>query len=340
MKKLFNNLWETWNRSSGIEGNPPAKFSLDKTIEQVITAVDPKMRVIPRYDKKLKKPVQTALNYLNELVSFIPGEEDLLDKNEMLFSLLFKDKQELDKVLSASEDLAEFLLQEKNRKLPYVYFLLCMETSERAFLGVEQHGEILKREVQQISVDFSGHQLLAPAVSAKLAREGFKQCAFNGLVGKIIANITQLNFEYKKLIEAKSQLMNKQAGSAKAKKPVNGILQPFESLTDTALHNSDQSLNDINNQIDKIKSDLASPEVHLQQCIDVLSRPQDFISVASTPINLNKFGIKQTQDSDKKSYCINAAQVVIDNAYERIAVVAAYPVAKLAGLHNYDFVSA
>ena len=45
-----------------------------EVVELVVDAVDPKIRVVSRYNKQLRGPVETTWHYLDGLIGLIPGD--------------------------------------------------------------------------------------------------------------------------------------------------------------------------------------------------------------------------------------------------------------------------
>ena len=57
-----------------------------------------------------------------------------------------------------------------------------MNETEKTILGMELHNDIIRRDVMQTALSFSGHKIMSPASRETGVRTGIKQCIFDGLV--------------------------------------------------------------------------------------------------------------------------------------------------------------
>jgi hypothetical protein len=293
-------------------------------IERAVDTIDPKMRAIARYDKKLKDPIKFALQFLRERVHEIPDGPEISKQSlvtDPRVRLFFKNADELQTSFSALEALGEHPSNVGQPGNMYTYVLLCMEKKEQSVFGTEMHGEIVKRDVQQTMVSFANPQLIAPSHTADGAREGFLRCAFDALLRKVTENIVSDNMEYKRLVEQRTgvlnSLKNSPMGSANT-----GSKNTFSGSLGAAAH---PELQAINQQIARIKQEIDSPESHLDKAREVLNHPQEFISVTSSSVILNKNGVKMDHHSDEPGYKIEFAEIQIDKMYQRAAMVVRYP---------------
>jgi hypothetical protein len=140
-----------------------AEEGLLAAVETAAGLVDPKVRWVSGYRRKLKPAVARTLEYADELIAKIPGpiiaDPDRWDHDPLLRAI-FSTPEEI---------LSTFHANPQDRKLleasagPRLCALLTMTREERSAFGVQVEGDIVKRDVPRTAVNFVDLRLLAPA---------------------------------------------------------------------------------------------------------------------------------------------------------------------------------
>ena len=312
----------------GAQQPPPRKgkklsgTELAKITEQVVDSVDPKIRIIPRYEKKLRAPLSTALAYLDELVEQIPAPLIIAAPNPAIdprLHLFFPNAQDMHMLFRSTPELMDLQYDLRRQGKTHSYVLLCMEKTEQTVFGMELHGSILKRDVRQSLVKFNNHLLLSPGATAAQAREGFRQCAFDGLLRKALEKIVMLNYKHKQLIKQRGELYKEHHLHKHSYVNENFFL---------ANHETDYlppDIKEVEQQLSDIKSQIASPQKHLDITTDILSRPEDFLTAVTSSFTLNRLGIKLSAGSEEPGYRIDGAELSIEDNIKRFAVILRLP---------------
>lgn len=314
-------------RAAQVSGLLPSG-DLNALVEQVVETVDPRIRVITHYHKKLVKPTLIAWQYLTNLVQQIPDSLDVSHQtlvHDPRVKLIFSNTEVMAKIFGESAELINFLSVDNNQSLKYVYMLLCMKKGEHSILGTELHGEILEREVIKTVVSFSNHQLLSPSATKVQALDGFKHCAFESFLHIAVANTLELNYEYRQLIERKSVLQKKYGTSMTDAGAINSGIAFFANSPIV----KNQEIIDIERQITQIKYDIASPEQHLEQVCDVLSHPEKNIKLRRCSLLLDKVGEKISDATSTQGIAINFAEVEVERMLNRMALMIRSPTKEL-----------
>lgn len=297
------------------------RSELADAVEVLVDLVNPKIRVVGRYNKMLRTPLDNTWQYLDTIVEHIPGG---LTVSRQAFAIdprvrvLFEDANAMNDIFSTSPVISKYLAA--NTGVENLYVMLCMEKQERAFLGTQLEGDMIKREVMQTAVTFSSHQLLSPAENEALAKEGIKCCAFEGLLKKVQEEIMYSHFEIKKLEERKHDLMRE----LRARKTELGSAAVDNTVTTPSMEKIKQELTTTENNLINAKTQSESPQQHLQYIVETLNEPELYLSVKPMSITVNNLGIKVTGQDKTQGHVIDVAELNIDESFKRTAMVVNY----------------
>ena len=70
---------------------------------------------------------------------------------------------------------------------------------------------------------------------------------------------------------------------------------------------------------------LLTPQVVLEEVMDVFSKPAEFVRIRKFPLRLNKMGIKISEDSQQPDNMLNLTEVTIGNELPRTITLATFP---------------
>jgi len=306
-----------------INKNKPPNKNIDMTplIEHVVDMVDPRIRVIGRYAKKLTPPLAHTWNYLENVADTIPQGITLNrttgSSTDPRIKLIIDSHKQIRQLLDTAKPLIQNPLHNKSNRPDPVYLLLCMEKKEHNFLGTELAGEIIKRDVMKTRVTFINHRFLSAGYTTETAKLGFIKCALDGLLHKTHELIITSRGEHQQLIERKNQLRQQLHSKHTPSLP------PVVNLFST--HNTPDAtspeLRDIEQQLTKIRHQSESPEHHLLKIIETLHHPEHYLTVRKQSILMNNLGIKLYDEAIDNSVRIEYAEVGIEQALKHITLI-------------------
>lgn len=132
---------------------------VDEAVERLL-ALHPQLKLVRRCKTRLASAVETSQAYIEGLLAHMPTPHEA---NEAAWSTdpwihaFFGSPDDVTRVISASPDLRQWF--ERNPDEQEVHAVLGMEMTERRVLGVEQHGDAVRRDVSQTALSFTDHQL-------------------------------------------------------------------------------------------------------------------------------------------------------------------------------------
>ncbi|MEZ5584989.1 MAG: hypothetical protein R3F37_21470 [Candidatus Competibacteraceae bacterium] len=168
---------------------------IQAAIERVVDGTDPRLRAVSNYQKKLRNAVEYAVDYVSSLVDSLPPAMEA-DKRcfttDPRMRAFFVSPDHFLETLSYSRSIRNHLLQHSSSSPAFVYATLGMERIERTVLGMELQGEVIKRDVPRVAVNFSGHRIVFPAPSERAARWELKKRAFDHLIENVLQRLVAI----------------------------------------------------------------------------------------------------------------------------------------------------
>lgn len=300
---------------------------INAAIDHLIDGIDPNIRLVPGHKKKLAEAVGTALGYIDRLVDRIPGPIEFNKRafgTEPLVNALFASASDLQKTFSQSEMLRAFFDDAMNVNVDQGYALMCMEKEEHAGFGMGLEGDIIKRDVPRITVNFFGHNLLAAATTEKEVRASLKNCMFDALISNAFVQVMSNH-----LREAGSDEYRKVFDRGYKKNQAWG-----QELTDLLLSiransrsniKSTEKISGGNQNINNSASYIPTPTDRLEQVKNILSYPESIIWLNHISMNLTRLGLKVDDTSTEAASRIELAELEIANVWRRIVLIVKYP---------------
>ncbi|NJN47247.1 MAG: hypothetical protein HC808_13065 [Candidatus Competibacteraceae bacterium] len=104
----------------------------------------------------------------------------------------FVSADHLQETLGSSRTIRKHILKHPQPPPALVYATLGMERIEKTVLGMELQGEVIKRDVPKVAVNFSSHRIVFPAQSEKAARWELKKRAFDHLIETVLQRLVSI----------------------------------------------------------------------------------------------------------------------------------------------------
>jgi len=287
------------------------------TVESVVNGTDSKIRLVTGYKKKLQGTIQDSLEFADDLVNQIPQAIEVSSStftSDPYVNAFFTNVTDLQSVFSHSSEVQDYMADchDKNARC---CALLCMHREEKTVMGMELSGNVLKKDIMQTAVSFSDHRVYSPAANETETREGLKNCLFHGLVTNALERIVQLRLASHQL-QNRHQMLH--ARLRRHKQQTGKVSQGTRTNEETSLE-----LKKIEEEM--LHAPLLTPQILLQQVLEVFSKPDDFVQVRKLQLRLNKMGIKISGESNQADNKLNLTEVIMGNNPPRVVTLAMFP---------------
>jgi hypothetical protein len=206
MLKLFQSIFGGGEQ----QGHYPESL-IQAAIERTVDGTDPRLRALYGYKKSLRPAVIHAIDQVVALVDGIPaplpaGRGDY--SADLRLKALFATADRMQEVFGNDFALNEFRSGPGNAA-ERVIALLLAERVEKNVLGIELAGDMLRRDVAQVSVSFRRHRLIEVANNEADTRRQLKRRAFDHLLTLVLARIAEVHGEHADLVRQRDLLRRK-----------------------------------------------------------------------------------------------------------------------------------
>ncbi|MEN8179884.1 MAG: hypothetical protein ABFS39_14880 [Pseudomonadota bacterium] len=155
---------------------------INLAIDQVVDGTDPRLRAVSGYRKRLRPAVIKAVNNTLKLVDGLAPPIELSRKSfsrEDCIRAVFSSPDHISDFLSRCQVLHNHLKKQTGVALDNIHALLLVLRNERNVLGLELDKDIIRRDVPQVSINFSNPRLISPMNSESASRRETNKQVFD-----------------------------------------------------------------------------------------------------------------------------------------------------------------
>jgi hypothetical protein len=296
-------------------------------IEHVVDTINPKLRAISSYRKKLRQAVERALAYNAELVAGVPGPVEVNRKtwgSDPLVRTFFTGLEDMRQVLSSNREVHEYFDSHPAPGQQYCHALLSMQRSERTVTGVENSGDVIRRDVLQTSVSFKDRKVVKPGASESQLREELEKRAFEVLVAYVLERVTGLLADRRSINEQRL-LADMQLRLAKTRQAsLSPLLEDRENGAGKveALQQGQQH---VTQALEQPEAQLTTLADYIDRITEVLGNPERYFRVDRIHMRLNQMNIKLDEKSAKPGYNLELAEAQLGEQLRRILLIIKFP---------------
>lgn len=177
---------------------PPLDPGVEQALSRITDLVDPLLRHTPGFEKHLGGPVRHALDYCDGLVAALPGPLDINRHafgSDPLIHSLFATADDIDQMLGRSQAVRDFLAEPCSWESDHFYAMFAARRQQKKQLGMEQQGDVIRNDVPQVVLYFSGQTLIEPSCQLEATRHGLRCKAFESLLHTFHSHLEALRHE-------------------------------------------------------------------------------------------------------------------------------------------------
>ena len=312
-----------------------SEADIDKAIEMAITGTDPRLRLVGGYKKKLRRPVVQSLLYIQRLSNRIPGPFDANRRSygaDPQVNALFGSVEQLQELFSLNEKVRHYF--QTNPAEDTAYASLGMVKREKNTFGAALFGNIVRKDIAQVSVSFSGHWIGVCAPSPDQARAQMRWRAFNSLVDSALERITDIKSTTKNL-EMERTMLRIKLKETRAQNIGLESLVDDRWLGGAAWEETRKRLEETEEKLKESRVSLATLDDYLIQISQVLAHPSRYLKMRGQSIRLNRMGIKMAEGGDEGNTIVTA-QITVGRKAPFNVVLVTYPRAEMLDPGHYQ----
>lgn len=177
---------------------PPLDKSVEQALARITDIVDPLLCHAPGFERRLSGPVGHALGYCDGLVAALPGPLDInrhAFANDPLVHSLFATADDIDQMLGRSQAIRDFLSEPCSWESDHFYAMFAARRQQKKQLGMEQQGDVIRNDVPQLVLYFSGQTLIEPSCQLENTLHGLRCKALESLLHTFHSHVELLRHE-------------------------------------------------------------------------------------------------------------------------------------------------
>jgi hypothetical protein len=181
-----------------LKPSPTLDAATQVRIERAVTTVDPLIKQVGGYERKLAPAVKSALDYCEDIARRIPGPFEISRAAfaaDPMVHALFASADDIESMLAGSKCVREKLF-ELTLATGNCCALLGMRHREKSGYGVELSGDVVRLDVPQKTLYFSDHTLAEPSPDLDAARLRLGEVLFDGLLKGFAAHVADVRAEH------------------------------------------------------------------------------------------------------------------------------------------------
>lgn len=282
--------------------------TMKETIETIVSASEPRIRLVSDYAEKLLDVAEAASRYCRSALSQIPPAL-VLDSHawakDPRVNAFFATADDLRAMLDSASAVQTFF-RETGRSECFAW--MEMVKRETVTFGAMLDGKMLVREAQQIEVNFSDHRLYFPATSEAELRLDLKQQMLKFLATQAGKHLAELQTRRDLLEEQRRQLrvqLEALRGNMSSLQPLPSSADPDERHL-AALA---QRLAHTEQDLEEARKPLNTLDDYLEQVRLVLSAPEHVLQFHPLTMRLSRLGIKLDEDSPEPGATISLLEL-------------------------------
>lgn len=261
---------------------PTLDAALRERIDEAAAAIDPLIRQVHGYEKKLAPALQHALDYCEDIAVRIPGPIAVnrgAFVSDPLVHALFGSADGIDQMLATSQCVRDHLSQ-MTLESGQCCALLGMRIHEKKGFGAALSGEIVRADVAQTTLYFSDHTLAEPTRDEASARQRLRDVLFDGIVKGIAAHVGDVRTEHASLAREKAMTQAQVRARLEPETHTRRLASLHEQLTATA--------------------DALQPGALLDTLATALTAPEPFLHLDPVDLSVDRAGVisKDAKDAD------------------------------------------
>jgi hypothetical protein len=292
---------------------------IERATEHAVDGTDSRLRLLSGYKRHLREPVIHAIDHVMKLVDAIPapiaaGRSEFTVAPAL--AAFYASAADMLDHFGRDRSLANFLESADGRWAERVTALLLAERSERTVYGIELKGELLRREVLQIAISFSQHNVVEPAASEEAARHQLKRRAFEHLLYLALTRIGEVSLERTDLTRQRDLLRGKLA----ALKRGGWCFNPADSdhPDPTALQTE---LDGISEQLAALGRDDTVLQSHLEIVAQLLGEAEQHLWAENVTLYIDRMNIqREPQDPAARQVALQELHNVRDHPLAMLLV--------------------
>lgn len=300
-------------------------------VEAVVDAVDPRLRTMSGYSKKMAPAIARTIAHLIELGRLLPQPIALSRSawaQEGLLNVVFATADDVPALLGGSQELRAFFADPQNAGATEAHALLGMLKTEREVFGPAIVEGSLRQDVAQTTVSFSHHRLLCAAADAALCRRETGVRLLRRLAELALKRITALEELATELEQRKAVLGAKLRMLHLRRNGLEQIARDPGDLT-SQIASMEHELKTTVDDYVETRTSLHTLQTRLYHIEAVFGAPAEHLKLERVPLRVSRLGYKVAAGSDEPAFDLTLNELTMGDGQKGVIAFVRVPRAEM-----------
>jgi hypothetical protein len=297
------------NRSGRFDTDRLSEEMVQWAVDKAIALTNPRLKLLPNCHQRLAPSVETTIRFLQGLVKVLPAVRRMSTDTwsaDPALRAFFVSPSDMRGVLARSDTLRA--LFEKLPELAEAYLVLGMAFAEQRVFGLGLQGDMIQRDVAQVTVNFSDHKTRLCGPDEAGLRRVIGVEIFEYLISQALSEIGTERSEREEL-QASRSLIRARLRLLQQHGPGLGSMlgeAPAEAAQQARL---EAELLDNERQLEEMGGGETVLEGELETLKGVLDNPQDYLSIEPKRLRVNSMNVVLDETSTESGAEIDFAVI-------------------------------
>jgi len=324
-----------WSQMQGYRAQRAAsecdEAALDQALERVVAGTNPRIRAVKGYRSRLIPLMAHALDYSMRVAESIPGPLACNRRawaQDPVVNAIFAGVDQLGRSFSESRELQALFVG--NPDLSEAFALLSMQRKEAHTFGSEVAGDVLQRDVPQVTVRFSEHRVDLPSATEQELRAKLQLRAFDVLVCRAAqrisdheANLRELETRLGKL-KIQQNLLEEQSGGAGSETPATEM-----AAQQAARETLDARVVEAERALESARAQFYSLEDAIEVIAEVFQEPERYVELVQNCAFLDRLNVRTSGETGAQGQEVCVSEIGLCREGGRAVVIARFPQAEI-----------
>ena len=308
---------------------------IKKAIERVLEGTDKRLRSYSGYQKALRGPVVTAAEHIIALVDGLPEPTEInraTCASDPRLKAYFGSFARFQEKIATAQNIRDYIEQHALTPSDLVYGLLAMDKSEVRKLGSAMHGDIIQRDVVQISVNFANHNFSGITRSPDESGILLKRRAFDYVIERALEDIVAARSKRVDLTEKHKLLERKLAAMRAGNWGLGGVMAKDADAASKTQNDPDALSAEIKT-VEAELSELGESQDVLGRNMEIVQRTlahaDSILSIRTVTLVLDNMNIKVEAGTSGNVHSLELLELFSNNGQSRIILPNSFSVSDL-----------
>jgi hypothetical protein len=302
---------------------------VDDLVEAFVDTVEPRVRLRSGYRDRLAPNVMRSIAHLRRFGQ-APLEPRLLTRAawsaDPLVRAAFAAAEDVPAFLGRSDLLREFFKDHPD--CDEAHALLGMQREEKTVLAPREENGVLRNEVAQTVVGFTGHRLLAPRPDHAALRLEIGRRIMQRLAQQVLARVTQIDQRAEDLAEDKARLGVRLRMLKSARDGMHALAGADRDIGAEILA-LEAELKQVTAERTEARASLATLDRYIDHMNAVLGHPEQHVELTLVPRRLNRMNVVVPDGSPEEATPLEFTELSIGDGLRATIVPVRIPRAEL-----------